>query len=308
MPITAWEGGEVSQKCGNTHVAFSVVVPVYEQWHLVPELLNCLQNQTEPENSFEVLLVDNGSKAFMPPSELPDNTRILHCADAGSYAARNAGISHARGQWLAFTDADCKPEPQWLASYRRCFTSLSSHDALLAGPIEVTDETTSKPSIYAIYDRVKGIPQQRYIKKGYAATANLAVSRKLAEIVGGFDARRYSGGDAAFCIALQGKGIPLGYVEQARVIHPARDSWQSIATKARRVKGGQWVGATTPARKGYWIVRTLAPPVLEWVRYCGNKRVSLGCRAIACLVQVRIWTVEIKEIWRLMRGIPAERK
>ncbi|MFM6530798.1 MAG: glycosyltransferase family 2 protein, partial [Dolichospermum sp.] len=35
----------------------------------------------------------------------------------GPAANRNNGAKYATGEWLAFTDDDCLPDPQWLASY-----------------------------------------------------------------------------------------------------------------------------------------------------------------------------------------------
>ncbi|MGJ7461886.1 glycosyltransferase family 2 protein [Halomonas sp. MA07-2] len=58
----------------------TVIIPVYEHWHLIPALVQCLQRQKLSQESFEVLLVDNGSTHFSPPAELPGNICILHCA------------------------------------------------------------------------------------------------------------------------------------------------------------------------------------------------------------------------------------
>ena len=74
---------------------FSVLVPVYEQWDLVPKLLACLAAQTFPQDRFEVILADNGSPNFAPPAALPVNVRIVSCPQPGSYAARNAACGGA---------------------------------------------------------------------------------------------------------------------------------------------------------------------------------------------------------------------
>jgi glycosyltransferase involved in cell wall biosynthesis len=93
---------------------YSVIVPVFNHWQLIPLLLDLLKNQTIPDSRFEIILVDNGSDHIPEIDDLPGNTRIIGCSTPGSYAARNEGIKHAKGRILAFTDADCRPAPCWL--------------------------------------------------------------------------------------------------------------------------------------------------------------------------------------------------
>ena len=96
----------------------SVIVPVFRHWDLVPALLDALAAQVPGAGPFEILLVDNDAGAPPPALALPGNARLLACAAPGSYAARNAGAAEARGAWLVFTDADCRPDPGWLAAFR----------------------------------------------------------------------------------------------------------------------------------------------------------------------------------------------
>jgi GT2 family glycosyltransferase len=288
------------------HIRFSVIVPIYEHWGLVPNLLDCLQLQTFPTHCFEIILVDNGSSSIVVPANLPVNTRVLHCSPPGSYAARNFGAEHAAGEWLAFIDADCLPTPEWLEGLDEAVRTLAAADALLAGAIDVI-QTSEKPSSYEIYDMVRGIPQERYVTRGYGATANLAVSAELFRQVGGFDGSRFSGGDAEFCRRAGSMGWPIIYVPRARVNHPARISWQEIAIKARRVKGGQLtVGA--PARRRLWAFATVMPPLRNAWHLLTNSRHRLTYRLIAVHVLHLIWIVELHELLRLLRGHQAERR
>jgi glycosyltransferase involved in cell wall biosynthesis len=283
-----------------------VIVPVYDHWQLVPNLLDCLQLQTFPAYCFEIILVDNGSSTIVLPTNLPVNARVLHCSTPGSYAARNFAAEYAAGEWLAFIDADCLPTPEWLEGLDEAARALAAADALLAGAIDVI-QTSEKPSSYEIYDMVRGIPQERYVTRGYGATANLAVSAELFRQLGGFDGSRFSGGDAEFCRRAGSMGWPIRYVPQARVNHPARVSWQDIATKARRVKGGQLtVGA--PARRRLWAFATVMPPLRNAWHLLTNSRHTLTYRLVAVSVLHRIWIVELRELLRLLHGHQAERR
>lgn len=284
----------------------TIIVPVYEHWNLIPTLLKCLQSQTLNQETFEVLLVDNGSMNFSPPPELPANTRIMHCATPGSYAARNQALLAARGEWLIFTDADCLPRPGWLEALMRQAVRLKGNDVVLAGAVEMKP-SGAHPSIYEMYDLVKGIPQAWYVSRGYAVTANLAVPAEFAKRIGGFESKRFSGGDADFVRRAVSQGASLHYTGEAVVDHPTRDSWQALATKARRIKGGQLTTGNIRQR-AVWIIRTMLPPVLAWYRFIFLSTQPMRFRVAAALIQMRLWSVEVQEAVKLLFKGAAERR
>lgn len=274
---------------------FSVIVPVHRQWHLIPALLEALRGQTLPPDRFEILLVNNEDTA---PPALPDaasgtGPRVIPCPTPGSYAARNAGAAVARGDWLAFTDADCRPDPGWLAALA---AALSETPLLLAGPIRMIEPAAPNP--FEIYDLFRGIPQAAYVARGYAATANLALPRSLFHRLDGFDARRFSGGDAEFCRRAGARGYKLTLVPAATVAHPCRSSWAEIATKARRTKGGQVAAGPLPRRLA-WTLRTLMPPLRDSLAYLRADR-PWQRRRVAVAIRWRVWGVELAETVRLL--------
>ena len=194
----------------------SVIVPVHRHWDLIPDLLAALGAQTLDAERFEILIVDNDGAA--PDLATAPNARMLACPAPGSYAARNAGVAAARGSWFAFTDADCRPAPGWLTALVAAAAETPGH--LLAGPVGIAPPARDTPA--AVYDRVRGIPQARYVTRGYAATANLAVPREAFRAAGGFAPERFSGGDAAFCRAAGARGFPIRLVPEAEVVHLCR--------------------------------------------------------------------------------------
>jgi hypothetical protein len=146
---------------------------------------------------------------------------------------------------------------------------------------------------------IKGIPQERYARGGYGATANLAVPAALFRAVGGFDGTRLSGGDAEFCRRAGRQGAQIAFAAAARVGHPARDSWEAISTKSRRVVGGQ-VLAGPVARRTYRVLRILMPPLLRCARIALTPGFSLRNRLVATGIQLRLWIAEIAELVRLL--------
>ena len=284
----------------------SVIVPVYEHWHLVPGLLARLEAQTLPQTEFEVLLVDNGSSQFDPPDTLPKNARVLHWPTPGSYSARNHALEQACGEWIAFTDADCLPQADWLEQIKREADACGTRPTVLAGAIQML-RSNDRPNAYEMYDLVKGIPQAWYVSRGYATTANLVAPAALIRELNGFDSNRYSGGDAAFCRKAVAHGASLRFIPQAVVEHPARSSWEALATKARRIKGGQLTGGSQRQRM-QWLLRTFTPPLIAFWRFLRATEQPMRYRFMAVAVQSRIWALEMGEVVRLAAKGGAERR
>ena len=147
---------------------------------------------------------------------------------------------------------------------------------------------------------------ERYVRLGYATTANLIVPRQAFDAVAGFDARRFSGGDADFCRRAERAGHGIVLVAAAVVEHPARDSWEEVATKARRVKGGQITGGPLGLRIR-WFLRTLIPPLRATARFIRAPR-PWSERLTAIRVLYRLWLVELAEMARLLAGGTPERR
>ncbi|MBF7731162.1 glycosyltransferase family 2 protein [Pseudomonas sp. N040] len=287
------------QRTGCAQPLVSVIVPVYNHWTLIPRLLACLEAQTLPESQFEVILVDNGSDWIPADLSLPGNACILVCKTPGSYAARNAAIGQARGQFLAFTDADCHPCPVWLEAGIERLMCFPAGNTLIAGAVRMIAANPTRPTSSELYDIALGIPQKLYVERGFGVTANLFVPKRLIELAGPFDAGRFSGGDAEFCRRATRLGARLVYHETALVEHPARQHWSELASKARRIKGGQ-VCAGSLLKRLEWMVRTGIPPLHAWKRVIRSSGLSREQKLTVCLLQFRLWLVGLGEMIQLV--------
>ncbi len=269
---------------------------MYLQWDLARELLDALALQTMPAADFEVLFVNNGPPESVDLDDLPPNVRLLHCAIPGSYAARNAGAREARGEWLAFTDADCRPDPAWLAAL--VGAAEAEPGTLAAGDVQLVSRTGT-PNAYESFDILRGVPQQRFVGWGFGVTANLLVARDVWTELGGFDATRFSGGDADFCRRAGAAGYAVRYAADAVVLHPARATWQDLKTQTRRIRAGH-LTAGARGKRAVWFVRMLVAPFLASFRFMRNTRYPLRERLVASGVRLRLWGVELAEAFRLL--------
>jgi glycosyltransferase involved in cell wall biosynthesis len=84
----------------------SVVIPAYNYGRFVAEAVESALNQTwQP---LEVIVVDDGSTDDTRQRLAPylDRIQYVYQENMGLSAARNTGIRHARGEWVALLDAD----------------------------------------------------------------------------------------------------------------------------------------------------------------------------------------------------------
>ncbi|HEX2300454.1 MAG TPA: glycosyltransferase, partial [Pseudonocardiaceae bacterium] len=222
-------------------ILVSVVVPVRaRQTADVEGLGRCLAalaRQRMAGMGYEVVVVDNGSTVDPTPAvrRWPRIT-LARISTAGSYAARNHGLRIARGRVLAFTDADCVPDADWLP---RAVARLDSDPRLAAVAGVVDVPVTSQSGPVALYDALTAFPQRRFVERfGFGATANLVVHRGVLDTVGAFDPQLTSGGDAEWGARATAAGYRIGYAPDARVCHPPRTTVRAVVIKALRTTRG----------------------------------------------------------------------
>lgn len=166
--------GASQNRDGPSRPTVSVVLPARNAAQTLPAALQALAAQDRAPD--EVIVVDDGSSdATVAIAEAsPVVTAVLRQAPAGPGAARNRGAAAARGDLLAFTDADCVPEPGWLAAAE---AAMAGHD-LLQGAVRPPEGAVLGP-----FDRTIWVLQAH----GLYETANLLVRRDLFERLGGFE-------------------------------------------------------------------------------------------------------------------------
>ncbi len=242
----------------------SVIVPVYEMSASLRDCLMALARQ-ESAPPHEILVVDNGSTASIPPHEQArfPNVRWLQETTPGSYAARNKGIQEAAGQILAFTDADCQPAPDWLAKAAGALADAPD-PAVIGGRISLAGQPGDNP--YSLIEEEFGwLDQEHFIaRRGFIATANLVANRALFAQVGAFDGCLLSGGDAEWSRRAAAGGATLRYAPAAVVAHPRLQTFGPFWRKTVRLAGA---GASaigrqhlSPLARLAWIFRQLRAP------------------------------------------------
>ncbi|MBD2612161.1 glycosyltransferase [Nostoc punctiforme FACHB-252] len=218
----------------------SVVIPIYNGEADLPDLLNCLLSQTYPKHRVEYLLVDNNSSdgtfnllkttaANSPITIRPLSENQIQ----SSYAARNTGIRGAIGEIIVFTDADCRPQPQWLNALILPFVNLEV--VIVAGEILALP---GKTLLEQHADREETLSQKHTLGhafRPYGQTANLAIRRIALEKAGLFRPHLTTGGDADICWRILAENIGgLEFAPNAIVQHRHRTTLLELQSQWRR--------------------------------------------------------------------------
>jgi GT2 family glycosyltransferase len=201
----------------------SVVVAGYNAERTLRPCLEALGRLHYPH--YEVLFVDDGSTDRSPAiaAEFPAVQRLPHPRNLGLSAARNTGIGAARGEIVAFTDADCRPDEDWLLHLvgtlvGSWFAGVGGHnllppdDSTVAAAVLVSP---GGPAHVMLDDRVaEHIPG-----------CNMAFWKWALAEIGGFDpVFRLAGDDVDVCWRLQRHGHQLGFSPAGFVWHYRRST------------------------------------------------------------------------------------
>jgi len=202
--------------------AVSVVVPAYGRPNALRDLLAALGSLEPPRGGFEVVVVDDGSPEPLEPAARAAagalDLVVLRTPNRGPAAARNAGMKHARGELVAFTDDDCVPQRGWLAALA---AAHERHPSALLGGANVT-ALCGNPwaeATQALEDAVYARANDDAQRATFFAGKNMAGPREALRRVGGFDERFRNSEDRELCERWRREGMPLMHVPDAVVAH-----------------------------------------------------------------------------------------
>ena len=218
----------------------SVIIPVFNDSERLAKCLEALEGQTFPKQSYEVIVVDNGSEDDVKDVVARFKQACIIYEDyPGSYAARNKGISVAKGDIFAFTDADCIPAADWIEKGVKALQS-TPNCGLVAGHIELFFKNTTQPNAVEIYESIEyNFDQKRLVETAhFCQFANIFTSKKIVHDVGLFDGSLKSGGDREWGNRVFFAGYKQVYASDSCIYHPARNSFYELYKRVTRIEGG----------------------------------------------------------------------
>ena len=127
----------MERKTTSKEPLISVVIPHLNQPEALEACLSSLDAQSLARCCFEIIVVDNGSDCI--PEDIVANhsgTRLLRELQPGPGPARNIGVRFARGDIIAFIDADCRADRDWLRNALQTIRS-SAEGTIFGGDVRI---------------------------------------------------------------------------------------------------------------------------------------------------------------------------
>jgi glycosyltransferase involved in cell wall biosynthesis len=238
--------------------------------------------------------------------------RLLHREGRlAAGVARNLGARSARGELLAFTDADCIVDPDWLARIRSRHddpplegspNATAANDALaLAGSIRNGTPESPVGSAEYLVEFSGSLPDLPRRPVPFAVTANLSIRKEAFLASPRFDGSR-TGQDMVFGEEFRSWGGRILFEPSIGVAHTNRTRFLRFLRQQFRLGAGSARVRKRFPLEGHWVVRV--PPLIPLLlpyrliqiarRSCtGGWRPTLQFVSLAPLVFVGLisWTV-----------------
>lgn len=192
----------------------SVIIPTYNRSNYVQQAVESVLNQTY--NDYEILVIDDGStddtKRLL--EKYADRIKYVYQTNQKVGAARNNGIRHAQGKYIAFLDSDDLWLPQKLERDVAYFEANPQVGLVYSNVIYFSDEGAN------LYTRRMKSPSGDVLEKiiidNFVVTSTVVVKRECLDRVGLFneDLDLASSEDWEMWVRVASQ-YPLGYISEA---------------------------------------------------------------------------------------------
>ena len=109
----------------------SIIIPALNAENTIKDCLNSIKQLDYPDLKIEVIVVDNGSDDKTADIAMQFGAKVLYKPDLNVGGLRNAGAKVSSGDILAFTDADCVVEKDWLSQISRSLSQVHSREDIV---------------------------------------------------------------------------------------------------------------------------------------------------------------------------------
>ncbi|WPN49274.1 MULTISPECIES: glycosyltransferase [unclassified Pseudomonas] len=254
----------------------SIVIPMYNEARHIARTLIAAQHAADTANvECELIVVDNGSSDQGPQIARQFGAQVLVQPGLLIGALRNRGAQVARGEWLAFIDADIEMPENWLTLLFG-LESAGQADVLgldLHTPAEAPwfanawQRRTLRPDAQPLHI-VQWLP-----------TSNLLMRRHWFETVGGFNEILRTGEDKELTMRLAEAGAQLLSVNQSVALHWGYEgSWR------------EWMGKEMWRQGSHLQLLRSHGPSLRLLRFP--------------LLSIAAWLLDFMAISALFNGFP----
>jgi glycosyltransferase involved in cell wall biosynthesis len=215
-------------------IRVSVIIPALNEEEMIGRCLDSLAGSCYPQGAFEVILVDNGSTDHTLEIARSFSTRlrltILQRPGVSISALRNLGAATAKGEVLAFLDADCSVPANWIEN---AASNLASDSAgVIGGNITIPEDSGW---VARTWFQVAYAPKDGEV--AYVPSGDMLMKSSTFMQIGGFNETIKTSEDCELCSRARGEGFTVREISALTVIH-----WRTPQTLKEFYRREAWHG------------------------------------------------------------------
>ncbi len=211
----------------------SVVIPAYNNAAYIDSAIESVLNQTY--TNYEIIVVDDGStdntRQLLEP--YLNRAKYIYQENQGAAKARNRGIEVARGEFIAFLDADDFFLPEKLAAQVGCFAEESSLTMVQTGWRFVDEKGNSIKDVEP-WQNTEELDLENWLMWQATLPSAMMFRREWLQLNGGFDSR-YIPEDLEIVLRLALCGGKATWLRKVCVCYRQRTSSVSGLGNRRRI-------------------------------------------------------------------------
>ena len=214
-----------------TMIKYSIIIATYNRLSELEELFSSMKEVDFPSDRYEVVVVDDGStdgtKEYILGMDTPYTIQYHHQSNKGPGAARNLGMTKARGEYFIFIDSDVLLPKDYLQAIDQ---GLDENDWDAFGGPDDAHESFS-PLLKAInYSMTSFLGtggtrgSTKSVTRFFPRSFNMGIHRKVFDKIGGMGGLRH-GQDMDYSARIYDAGYRVGLIPDAVVYHKRRTSF-----------------------------------------------------------------------------------
>jgi cellulose synthase/poly-beta-1,6-N-acetylglucosamine synthase-like glycosyltransferase len=213
----------------------SIIIPAFNESTAIATCLEALLAQRDLATNPEIIVVDDGSTDDTAAIVGRYPVRLLTQPHAGSATARNRGAWAASGDVLLFTDADCRPQPDW--AFRMSEPFADPNVCGVKGLFRTDQTGLVARLVQAEYEEKEAnmLARRRVV---FADTASAAFRADVFSALVGFRTDMKAVEDTEFSFRLAAQGHAIVVAPQAIVHHRHPETVGQYAR--RKFRYGAW--------------------------------------------------------------------